>query len=370
MSVDYVLPEGCSLGLTFARTEFAPYTWGLVVGNVAEAPLEGGIQLWAWGHGDLRVSPEWHHQVNPTFVAVEYETATAQVMEGFVKVPRCRVVFVSSIGTEVADFIRQHTPPEIPKSPFFVRMRAGGGKMVSLDSGGEAIVGNGGTAIVGLGGKAVAGRRGKAQAGDYGWAETGDGGQSRVGYKGIAIAGNEGRAIAGDRGKAIVRGKGTAIVKNKGEAYAWDGGTAIAGSCGTATAGDGGTAIVDSGTARAGDGGTAISRGSIGDVYAAKGGTAIAGDLSIVGVGVGGKAKAGSGSYITLFKDATTSVCLAVGKDGIEPDTFYGFDESGSIVRIEGVDSFPVEGADPLVCKVGESGYNLEFTMPKRLQST
>lgn len=279
---DYIKTEGCCLGLKVLSRLTTP---DLTLGNwtqasdwIPESQVGGGLRLWANAQGELRGAHNW---CSPYVVwaAVEYDTASAVSVAGrCVKVPRYRMVAISSNRKAVVNFIQMYALSMLS------------GLFVNVESG-DVFAGDGGIAIV----QGIS----DAHAGEWG----------------IALAGDRGRAFTGHQGYSEAGDMGSAITE--------EGGIAIAGADGHSLAGDGGIAI-------AGDGGKAIA-GKYGFAIVGRGGSAVAGPH--------GWAKAGEGGVLDIEREDRIlpqlyrGETLYVGRDGIKPDTFYRLNASGKPIE-------------------------------------
>jgi hypothetical protein len=330
----YTLPAGKVLLMRTCAADMSSrngFIWpGL--GEVAVAPdwkptkaCGNGLHglLWGEGKGELLAIDS----VDAKWLVVEADAADVVDLEGKVKVPRARVVFIGDRAS-VPTYMALHAPP----GKSIVRGTATAGYR------GTATAGDSGTATAGYSGTATAGDRGTATAGDRGTATAGDRGTATAGDRGTATAGYRGTATAGDSGTATAGYSGTATAGARGTATAGDRGTATAGYSGTATAGARGTATAgDRGTATAGDRGTATA----GDR-----GTATAGDRGTATAGYSGTATAGELGIIMLrwydYQSQREGIAIArVGEDGIKAGTKYRLDEQRKFVEV------PAEKTEP-----------------------
>ena len=159
------------------------------------------------------------------------------------------------------------------------------------------------------------------------------------------IEGNHGVATAGDCGVASAGNCGVATAGNCGVSTVYSNGTAIAGVYGVATAGDNGIAIVDAeglanagyfGLALAGNGGVANS-GDYGN--SSSRGSSSSGDNGMsVARGIDARVKGGDNAVLVIAIENIWGNIIhfntaIVGKDGINPDTWYTLDENGEFVE-------------------------------------
>lgn len=338
---DYILPEGCALGLMVVASDgksedpylSVPFQWNFIPGGETVAvhwnPDEStgrGIRLWEWAHGRLYVSDIWD-KPNVVWLVAEFNTADAVYQHEGVLVPKCTTIAVGVDRADMVAYLQKYAPEDKRKSMFFASKVLGDSALCRiLNEGSTIVAGHSSLIEVGEGGRATAeshstvivGNGGKGSAGDYSHVRAGDKGFAEAGDCSTAIAGMSGYAIVGDFGEARVTGNGTA--------YAGSWGRAIAGYESTACAGN-------NGHAEAGKGGTAIA-GTYGLAIAGEGGTAIVGDGGEAVVGVGGKGRAGKGGVIRVrwYDKRTNHVFvrdLFVGEHGIEPDVFYCLSDTG-----------------------------------------
>ena len=159
--------------------------------------------------------------------------------------------------------------------------------------------------------------------------QEGSKGVATAGDNGVATAGNCGVATAGNSGIAIACRSGIAIAGVYGSAAAGDNGIAIAGLEGIATAGYIGLATAgDRGIANSGDYGFSSSRGS-----------SSSGDNGMsVARGIDARVKGGDNAVLVIAIENIWGNIIhfntaIVGKDGINPDTWYTLDENGEFVE-------------------------------------
>jgi len=193
----YVLPTGKALVMRTCSadmTSHGGFRWPMS-GPVKAPDWEPTKQcghglhglLWGEGCGGLLELDD------PTakWLIVEIDPETAIDLDGKVKFPRGKVVFVGDLDS----------------APKWLSEHGGAGR---------AIVS--GTATAGYSGTATAGVRGTATAGVRGTATAGYSGTATAGYSGTATAGDSGTATAGDRGTATAGDRGTATAGDRGTA--------------------------------------------------------------------------------------------------------------------------------------------------------
>ena len=137
--------------------------------------------LWGEGCADLLCWDE-----SAKWLVVEIDPKTAVDLNGKVKYPSGRVVFVGDRST----------------APIWLGEHGGAGRAIVR-----------GTATAGYNGTATAGNRGTATAGYSGTATAGNNGTATAGNRGTATAGYGGTATAGERGTAKTGSLGIIVLR-------------------------------------------------------------------------------------------------------------------------------------------------------------
>lgn len=218
----------------------ANFRWNLEIGGITRAsdwnpiPKCGkGLHIWPWGCGNLYTSKFWIiSQDIVQWLVVEYDETLAINLDGKIKVPEAKTVFLGS-RSECANYIYDRRPVDaLPgKLQFGVEKtfpnhtaNTLGAYCTGKVDRGRVTVGNGGVAHSGMYGVSLAGDYGKAISGDYGKAISDDHGVSQSGYYGKAKAGYAGKASVGFGGIAIAGNNGIVRVGQGGKGKVGKGG--------------------------------------------------------------------------------------------------------------------------------------------------